>query len=146
MKKISALLTLMLGALMLSGTAFAAEANESHEKMTMGAFEHKVVDNGVRAEFQIMSLAQMNMKDAKGATHHVMVRLFQDETNHPITEAEGKIKVIGPDQKSQVADLENYNGVFAAKISFSQKGKYGVICLVKINEKKHLFKFWYHNM
>ena len=32
---------------------------------------------------------------------------------------------------------------FAANFTFNKKDKYGVICLVKINEEKHIFKFWY---
>jgi hypothetical protein len=148
MKRIFPLLTLSLVCgLVLAGAAFASEAHEGHkEAAPAGVFEHKAVDNGVRAEFQIMSLDQMNMKDSSGATHHVMVRLFHDGMNHPVNEAVGKVKVIDPDNTSQVGDLKNYNGVFAANVSFSAKGKYGVICLVNIDGKKHQFKFWYHYM
>lgn len=108
-------------------------------------FKHKAVVNNVRAEFQIMSLASMNMKDPNGATHHIMVNLFQDSTNHPINDAAGKIKVIGPDKKEQINTLKNYNGIFAANFTFSKKGKYGVIFLVKVDGEKHTFKFWYQH-
>jgi hypothetical protein len=113
-----------------------------HSAMT-DKFEHQMVDKQVRAEFQIMSLASMNMKDPDGATHHVMVKLFDNSGNQPVKEAVGKIKVIEPDKSEQTNGLKNYNGIFAANFTFSQKGKYGVICLVKINGEKHLFKFWY---
>jgi len=108
-----------------------------------GKFEHQMVDKQVRAEFQIMSLASMNMKDPDGATHHVMVKLYDNSNNQPVKEAVGKVKVIGPDKKEQVNGLKNYNGIFAANFTFNKKDKYGVICLVKINGEKHLFKFWY---
>jgi len=111
----------------------------------MGTFKHEAMDKHVRAEFQIMSLASMNMKDPHGATHHVMVKLFHDSDSHPIKNAAGKIKVIGPDGKEQINTLKNYNGIFAANFTFIEKGKYGVICLVNIDGKKHLFKFWYHH-
>jgi len=108
-----------------------------------GTFEQQMVDKGIRGEFQIMSLASMNMKDPGGATHHVMVKLFDTSGNQPIKEAVGKVKVVGPDNKEQVNSLKNYNGIFAANFTFNNKDKYGVICLVKINGEKHLFKFWY---
>ena len=108
-----------------------------------GTFTHEAVANHVRAEFKIMSLASMNMKDPNGATHHVMVNLYHDTTNHPIKEAVGKVKVIGPDGKEQINTLKNYNGIFAANFTLSKNGKYGVICLVKVDGEKHLYKFWY---
>ncbi|MFC1858823.1 hypothetical protein ACFL9U_12480 [Thermodesulfobacteriota bacterium] len=112
-------------------------------KMSAGTYEHQAVTDGVRAEFQIMSLSSMNMEDPDGATHHIMVKLFNASMNHPIKEAVGKVKIIDPDKGEQVNSLENYNGIFAANFSVKETGKYGVICLVKINGKSHLYKFWY---
>jgi hypothetical protein len=108
-------------------------------------FTHEAVVNSVRAKFQIMSLASMNMKDPNGATHHIMVNLFHDSMNHPVKDAVGKVKVIGPDKKEQINTLKNYNGTFAANFTFSKNGKYGVICLVKVDGEKHTFKFWYQH-
>ncbi|MBW1837520.1 MAG: hypothetical protein JRF71_11605 [Deltaproteobacteria bacterium] len=110
-----------------------------------GTYEYQMVVDGVRAEFQIMSLASMNMKGPDGATHHVMVKLFHDSMNHPIKNATGKVKIIGPGKKEQINPLKNYNGIFAANFAFKETGKYGVICLVKVNGEKHLFKFWYNH-
>ncbi len=128
----------------------AADApQKSHEQMQMpaaGTFKHQMVDKHIRAEFQVMSLASMNMKDPDGATHHVMVKLFNEKMNHQIKDALGKVKVIGPDKKEQAAMLKNYSGIFAGNFTFEEKGKYGIICLVKLQGEKHLFKFWYpHN-
>ena len=139
----------------LSGMVLADTSREDHGKMNMpmsgkmentvqeSKFEHKAVDKDFRVEFTIMSLADMNMKDPNGATHHVMVKLFNDSTNHPIKNAVGKVKVIGPDKKEQINGLKNYNGIYAANFTFSDKGKYGMICLVNVDGKKRLFKFWY---
>ncbi len=110
-----------------------------------GTYERQVVVGGVRAEFQIMSLASMNMKDPNGATHHVMLKLFHDSANHPIKDAVGKVKVIEPSGNEQINSLKNYNGIFAANFTFSENGKYGVICLVKVDGEKHIFKFWFHH-
>jgi hypothetical protein len=112
------------------------------EKASMG-FTHQEKLEGVQAEFQIMSLASMNMKDPGGATHHVMLKLMDSATHEQIKQAEGKIKIIGPDKKEQTSDLKDYSGILAANINFDAPGKYGVICLFKAQGQKHLIKFWY---
>ena len=134
---------------------FAGTAHEGHGQThtstptamehtdSTGTFTHEAVVNHIRAKFQIMSLASMNMKDPNGATHHVMVNLFHDSTNHSIKDAIGKVKIIGPDGKEQINTLKNYNGIFATNFTLNNNGKYGVICLIKVDGKKHLYKFWY---
>ncbi len=136
---------------------FAGTAHEGHGQTHMSTstamehtgstdtFTHEAVDNHVRAKFQIMSLSSMNMKDPNGATHHVMINLFHDSTNQAIKNAVGKVKLIGPDDKEQTHNLKNYNGIFAVNFTFGKSGKYGVICLVKVDGKKHLYKFWYQH-
>lgn len=124
----------------------AKESTMDHT-MPMDTYSHKMVVDGIRGEFEVMSLASMNMKDPDGASHHIMVKFFHDGMDHQIKNLIGKIKVIGPEEKDQVAELKNYAGIFAANFTFDKTGKYGVICLVKIGGKKHVFKFWYpHNI
>jgi len=155
-KKLYAMIIIFLTFICFAPSVIAADTShqageKSHaqpsEKMDHAAmtdkFEKQMVDKQVRAEFQIMSLASMNIKDPDGATHHVMVKLYDNSSNQPFKEAVGKVKVIGPDKKEQVNGLKNYNGIFAANFTFNKKDKYGVICLVKIDGEKHLFKFWY---
>jgi hypothetical protein len=108
-----------------------------------GAFKHDMTMDGVRAEFQIMSLESMNMKDPGGATHHVMVKFYSADSGEQLKQAVGKIKIVNPSQKETVADLKDYSGIYAANFTFDQPGKYGVICLAKIEGKKPLYKFWY---
>ncbi len=112
--------------------------------MTLGdAFEHHAVVEGMRAEFKIMSMASMDMKDPNGATHHIMVEFRDDTTDARIEDAVGKIKVIAPDKAEQSGTLKNYSGSYAAGLTFDKPGNYGVICLIKVGEKKYLYKFWY---
>ena len=111
-----------------------------------GTFTHTATEGGIDAEFQVMSLASMNMTSDKGETHHIMVNLSQTDGGAPIKDAVGKIKVVGPDGKEQVSTLKNYNGILAANFTFTEPGKYGVICLIKNEDKKPVFKFWYHHM
>lgn len=118
------------------------KAETGHGMEDMG-FKHNAVVDGVRSEFQIMSLASMNMKDEQGKTHHIMVKLLDDQTKAEIKNAVGKIKVIAPDGAEQISTLKNYSGIFAANFTFAAKGKYGVICLLKVNDRKNVVKFWY---
>jgi hypothetical protein len=139
----------------LSGTyALAAEtSHKSHgmEMDNMGSgdtakkdmFMHETVVDGVRAEFQVMSLANMNMKDEHGATHHIMVKLMAEDSGSPFADVVGKIKVIGMDKKEQIQSLKNYSGILAANFTFDAKGKYGVIGLFMVDGQKRLFRFWY---
>ena len=125
----------------------AAEKEGTEHTATTDTYSHQLVVDGIRGEFEVMSLESMNMKDPEGATHHIMVKLYHDKMDHQIKEAVGKIKVIGPDKNEQVAELKNYSGIFAGNFVFDTTGKYGVICLVKVGEEKHAFKFWYpHSM
>ena len=111
-----------------------------------GTFKHTATEGGIDAEFQVMSLASMNMTSDKGETHHIMVNLKETDGGAPIKNAVGKIKVIAPDKTEQESPLKNYNGILAANFTFNEPGKYGVICLLKNQENKQVFKFWYHHM
>ena len=129
--------------------SFASSTHEGHGmdmkdgQAPSGTYEHHAVADGIRAEFQVMSLESMNMKDEDGATHHIMVKLIDDANSQQVLGAIGKIKVISPSQKEQVQSLKDYNGILAANFTFDENGKYGVICLFKVNDQKKLFKFWY---
>jgi hypothetical protein len=149
-KKMLSLILIMIitlpSAAMASSSGQNAHGNHTamgHSATDEAVFEHKETIEGIRAEFQVMSLASMNMTDPDGNTHHIMVKLIDETVNQPIEKAVGKIKVIGPDGREQVGALKDYGGIMAANFSFPKKGKYGVICLFKEGDKKRLVKFWY---
>ena len=164
MKKI--LLAIALTGIMFAGTAQAMEemdhskhkdmATESteHSMETMkhgssqemnGNFKHMVMVDGIHAEFQVMNLASMNMTDPAGNTHHVMATFSHGDTK--ITEAVGKVKIISPSGKEQLADLKNFGGGnYAANFTIDEDGKWGIICLFKDAEGKHTAKFYYPHM
>lgn len=144
------ILVLSFGSLAIAGTAHQSQDHKSGSQpgtMKSGVagdtFTHQAVVEGVRAEFQVMSLASMNMKDPEGNTHHVMVKFFDESSQDQIKNAVGKITLIGPSGKERVETLKNYNGIFAANLTFAEKGQYGVICLFEMDGKKRLVKFWY---
>lgn len=141
MKKIVISALMMLFA--LAPAAFAADnAHEGHGAKS-DIYIHNEVINGVKAEFQVMSMASHGMKDPDGATHHVMVKFADEKTGEAINNAIGKVKIIGPDKKEQVAELKDYSGIFAANFTAHESGKYGIICLFKIGDTKRVAKFWY---
>ncbi len=110
-----------------------------------GTFKHETMAGDVHAEFQIMDLASMNMKDPQGKTHHVMASFMRD--GKKIDNVVGKVKLISPSGKEQLASLENFgSGVFAANFSIDQPGKWGVICLFKDEKDQQTVKFWYDHM
>lgn len=155
MKKLIILLCVSIvltwGAVALANNFHSDEGHDMSGSKTMQlsvekeTFKYQAVTEGIRAEFEIMSLASTNMKDPEGATDHIMVKLFHDSKNHQIKNAVGKIKVISPSKKDQIVSIKNYNGIFAANFTFNEKGKYGVICLIKVDKQKHMFKFWYEH-
>lgn len=109
-----------------------------------GTFKHAVMVDGIHADFQVMDLASMKMTDPDGRTHHVMVTFMKNDEK--ITEAVGKVKLISPSGKEQLADLKDFGGgVFASNFTIDEKGKWGVICLFKDADGKHTAKFWYDN-
>ena len=120
----------------------SGESTMEHGSME-STYKHKAVAEGVRAEFQVMTLASMNMQDPEGNTHHIMVTFFDEGKNHQIKEIVGKIKVISPSGNEQIVSLKDYRGIYAANFTFAEKGKYGVICLFKVGGQKKLVKFWY---
>ncbi len=118
--------------------------HESGGHGSMGnTFSHEAVVDGIRAEFQVMSLDEMKMNDPEGNTHHVMVKFFDESTKDQLKELIGKIKVVSPSGEEQVAKFKDYGGTFAANFTFKERGKYGIICLFKVGDKKRLAKFWY---
>jgi hypothetical protein len=125
------------------GDTSGSQSGPTEHGQTGATFTHQEVVEGVQAEFQVMTLASMNMKDPQGKTHHIMVKLVDVSSQKQVGNAVGKIKLISPTGKEQVESLQNYSGILAANFTFDEKGKYGVICLFKVDGKKGLVKFWY---
>lgn len=147
-KTIVSLMTLALivtgmPALAMDGHTMKHGSSHDASGAMAGTFTHQAMSDSIHSEFQIMSLASMNMTDPGGATHHVMVKLMDGQTQSEIKSAAGKVKVIAPDGREQEGSLKNYGGVLAANFTFSQTGKYGIICLFKAEGKQHVVKFWY---
>lgn len=143
MKKISLIIAFI--SLVFAGSSSAMEGMDHSSGQKDGTFMHTVMIDDLHSEFQVMDLASMQMKDPDGKTHHVMVTFKRND--EMIVKAVGKMKLVSPSGKEQVADMKDYgSGVFAANFTIDEPGKWGVICLFKEEGGQHTAKFWYEHM
>jgi hypothetical protein len=114
----------------------------------------EVLVEGVKVVFQIMAneehkkmLADMKKKEdpEKGTTHNIAVTLMDEKTQKEIMGAEANMKVIDPAGKSQIKPLapdtamKYYNAYF----DLSHKGKYQVLIVFKVGDKKSSAGIYY---
>lgn len=143
MKKFSLLVALL--SLVWVGNLMAMEGMDHGSDSKDGGFKHSEMAGNIHVEFQVMDLASMNIKDPEGNTHHVMATFMQD--GKKLENIIGKVKLISPSGKEQLANLKNFgSGVFAANFTIDEPGKWGVISLFKNGEEPHTIKFWYPHM
>ncbi len=143
MKRVFLLLAAI--SLLFAGNSMAMEGMNHGDSSEDGTFTHTVMAGDIHAEFKIMDLASMNMKDPDGKTHHVMVTFTRD--GQKLDKVIGKIKIISPSGKAQLADLKAFgSGVFASVFTIDEPGKWGIICVFKDEKGPHTVKFWYPHM
>lgn len=131
--------------LVLASSVMAMEGMDHGSETKDGTFMHKAMAEDVHAEFQVMELASMNMKDPEGNTHHVMATFKRGDEK--IDKIAGKVKLVSPSGKEQLATLKDFgSGIFAANFTIDEPGKWGVICLFKEPQGQHTVKFWYPHM
>jgi hypothetical protein len=122
------------------------------EAMKMDTKE--VLVEGVKVVFQIMTneehkkmLADMKMKEEPdaGTTHNIAVTLVDEKSHKEVTNAEIKMKVIDPAEKSQIKTLtaDKMMKYYNAYFNLSQKGKYQVLIVFKIGDKKSTAGIYY---
>ena len=139
---------LILSLLFFSSLSFGQHVHggaKKDEGMKMDTRE--VLVEGVRVVFQIMAnedhkkmLKDMKMKEniEPGTTHNITVTLKDEKTQKEITNAQINMKVIGPKGMDQIKapKFEEMMKSYDAYFSLPEKGKYQVIVLFKIGEKK----------
>ncbi len=154
-KLLSVLGLLVVGVFFLSSVSLA---QHSHGGMSMGApmkMETKdVVVEGVKVSFMVMAnenhkkmLADMKMKEdiEPGSTHNITVVLKDDKTQKEITDAQISMKVVDPKGKDQIkplkyeGDMKSYDAYF----NLPEKGKYQIMILAKVGEKKTTAGIYY---
>lgn len=81
--------------------------------------------------------------DTSKNNNHLEVVVYNGDK--VVTDAKVKIKVIAPNKKDTQIMLDNMMGSYGADLQLSQKGKHGIIALVKIGNKERVAKFYYNN-
>jgi len=85
----------------------------------------------------------MNM-DAD-STHEISVSLIDEATQKPITDAAINLKIIRPDGSDQIKMASWMKGMdhYGTDFKMNQKGKYQILILFKVGEKKQKTGFYY---
>lgn len=131
--------------LVFASNSIAMEGMDHGSGQKDGHFMHSVMVDDLHTEFQVMALASMGMKDPEGKTHHVMATFMRNDEK--VSKAVGKIKLISPSGKEQLAAMKDFgSGVFAANFTIDEPGKWAILCLFKEEGGQHTVKFWYDHM
>jgi predicted thioesterase len=133
-------------------------AQHSHGGMSMGSSmkmdTKEVLVEGTKVTFQIMAngehqkmLKDMKMKEViePGTTHNITVTLKDEKTKKEVTDAQISMKVVDPKGKDQIkplkyeSDMKSYDAYF----NLPEKGKYQIMILAKVGEKKTTAGIYY---
>ncbi len=150
-KLLSVLGGLVMGLFVLSSVSLA---QHGHGTTSMKMETKEVIVEGVRVIFQIMKndehkkmLKEMKMKEdiEPGTTHNITVTLKDEKTQKEIGDAQVQMKVVDPKGKDQIKTLK-YEGEmksYDAYFNLTDKGKYQILVLFKIGEKKRTAGIYY---
>jgi hypothetical protein len=155
MKKLTlALLTVVVALILLPSISLAQHQHGAAMGEAMKMDTKEVLVEGVKVIFQIMTneehkkmLADMKMKEEPeaGTTHNIAVTLMDDKSHKEMTNAEVSMKVIDPAEKSQIKTLkaDTMMKYYNAYFNLSQKGKYQVLIVFRIGDKKSTAGIYY---
>jgi len=156
MKKVISIFGMLV--LSLFALSSLSLAQHSHGGMSTGPsmkMETKdVLVEGVKVSFMVMAneshkkmLADMKMKEdiEPGTTHNITVILKDEKTQKEIADAQVTMKVVDPKGKDQIKTLK-YEGEMKSYDAYSnlpEKGKYQIMLLAKVGEKKTTAGIYY---
>jgi hypothetical protein len=147
-----------VGLFVLSSLAFAQHQHGGASGGGSMKMESKdVLVEGVKVSFMVMAndehkkmLKDMKMKEdiEPGTTHNVAVTLKDEKTQKDITDATVTMKVVDPAGKDQIKALkyEDMMKSYDAYFNMKEKGKYQVMVLFKIGDKKRTAGIFYDVM
>src|SRR4030067_3015908 len=146
-KLLSVLGILVVGLFVLSSVSLAQHGGMKMDSGGMKRETKDVLVEGVKVSFMVMAneshkkmLKDMKMKEdiEPGTTHNITVILKDEKTQKEITDAEIQMKVVDPKGKDQIKALK-YEGEmksYDAYFNLPEKGKYQIMILAKVGEKK----------
>ena len=149
---------LVVGVFLLSSLGFAQHQHGGGSGGGSMKMESKeVLVEGVKVSFMVMANAEHKkmLKDMKmkediepGTTHNITVTLKDEKTQKDITDATVTMKVVDPAGKDQIKTLkyEDMMKSYGAYFNMKEKGKYQVMVLFKIGDKKRTAGIFYDVM
>ena len=153
-KLISTLLAVVVALALVPSISLAQHQHGATKGEAMKMDTKEVLVEGVKVVFQIMTndehkkmLVDMKSKEQPeaGTTHNIAVTLVDEKSHKEVTNAEISMKVIDPADKSQIKALsaDTMMKYYNAYFNLSQKGKYQVLIVFKIGEKKNTAGIYY---
>jgi len=153
-KLISTLLVVVVALALVPSISLAQHQHGATKGEAMKMDTKEVLVEGVKVVFQIMTneehkkmLIDMKSKEQPeaGTTHNIAVTLVDEKSHKEVTNAEISMKVIDPADKSQIKALnaDTMMKYYNAYFNLSQKGKYQVLIVFKIGEKKNTAGIYY---
>jgi hypothetical protein len=154
-KLISILGVLVLSCFVLTSLSLAQHSHGGMSTGTQMKMDTKeVLVGGVKVTFQIMANDehQKMLKDIKmkediefRTTHNITVILKDEKSQKEITNAQINMKVIDPNGKDQIKTLkyEEMMKSYDAFFNLPEKGKYQIMILAKVGEKKTTAGIYY---
>jgi len=151
---VSILMVPVAGLFIFTSISLAQHGHGSMKGESMKMDTRDVLVEGVKVTFQIMGneehqkmLKDMKMKEdvEAGTTHNITVTLKDEKTQKEITDAQINMKVVDPKGKDQIKALkfEEMMKSYDAFFNLPEKGKYQVMVLFKIGEKKRTAGTYY---
>ncbi|MDT8316557.1 MAG: hypothetical protein RQ824_01010 [bacterium] len=126
--------------------------NRMEMKMPGGMEMHAMEIKGHKVNFHIMDkkafrnyMDTMGHKDhsmKEGMSHYVLMDIT-DPKGMKVKSSKVKLKVIGPDKKADEKTAFPMMGDFGAEFDMSRKGKYQIMTLFQVKNKKHHGGFWH---
>ncbi len=153
-KLISTWLAVFAAFLLLPSVVPAQHQHGASKGEPMKMDTKEVLVEGVKVVFQVMANEEhkkmlLDMKSQEepepGSTHNIAVTLTDEKSHREVMNAEVSMKVIDPAEKSQIKALkaDTMMKYYSAYFNLSQKGKYQVLIVFKIGDKKSSAGIYY---
>lgn len=154
MRKVDLSFIMLIVTLLIFSSISSAQHGHRHDSTPMKMDTREVLVEGIKVTFQIMNneehrkmLRDMKMKEdvEPGTTHNISVILKNEKTQKEITNAQISMKVVDPKGKGQIKTLkyEEMMKSYDAYFNLQEKGKYQVMILFKIGEKRGTAGIYY---
>ena len=129
----------------------------AHEQVMKPPTKEVTVD-GIKVNFWVetimehhqmmekMGVPMEGMKMDADSTHEISVSLIAEEKKALIKDAKINLKIIRPDGSNQIKMAMWMEGMdhYGADFKMDQKGKYQILTLFKVGEKKYKAGFYHH--